>query len=140
MRGTPVEWGLLIMGALGVAGFVKADFEPSDGLVIAAGVLAVALAVWVVKTYPKPEEVYSPLQGRRRLRSPYSPTWLVFPMALICGWVFSAYSDPSPRSRRAPCLIVSAVLQFDWSPINSALEMAKQAEEQARQAQEAAAR
>ena len=123
-------------GALGVAGFVKADFQPSDGLVIAAGVIAVVLAVWVVKTYPKPEEVYSPLQGRRRLRSPYSPTWLVFPMALICGWVFttygagmtlaalagtahtrparvvfSAYSDPSPRSRRAPCLIVSAVLQ-----------------------------
>ena len=142
MRGSPVEWVLVIAGLLGVIGFANSDFQPSRGLLIAAGFIAVAVAFWAAWAQPRPEEVYSPLQGRRRLaRSPYSPIWVLLPLALVAAWVFTVYGagmvvasavgvehtrsgivmysaryEPSARSRQRPCTNLSVVLETERGP------------------------
>lgn len=142
MRGSPVEWMLVIAGLLGVIGFANSDFQPSSGLLFAAGIIAVGLAIWAVKAQPRPQEVYSPLQGRRRaVRSLYSPVWVVLPLALFAGWIFTVYGagltlafalgaehtrtgvvihsarhEPSARSHRRPCTALSVVLATERGP------------------------
>ncbi len=206
MRGSPVEFGVVAIGLLGFFGLVGSDFMPSTGLLVFGCVMAVAFAFWAVSLHPKPKEVYSPLQGRRKLRSPFSPVWIVFPMALVAGWLFAVYGlgmmlagaagsqhtrpgvvvysrpNDSSRSRRKPCTIVAAVvqtgrgpvraydcetslngnilwpgtpvtyrtresalgmfidLQYDWSQVNAAVDMANRAQEQARRAAESGER
>lgn len=144
MRGSPVEWMLVIAGLLGAIGFTNSDFQPSRGLLFAAGVIAVVLAFWAVRAQPRPEEVYSPLQGSRRLvRSPYAPVWVVLPAALLAGWIFTVYGagmtlasavgvehtrsgtvmysarhEPSGRrSHRRPCTALSVVLETERGPV-----------------------
>jgi hypothetical protein len=143
MRGSPVEWMLAIAGLLGVIGFANSDFQPSKGLLVAAGVIAVAGACWAAWAQPKPEEVYSALYGRRRLaRSPYSPIWVLLPVALVAIWVFTIYGagmflasvvgvqhtrsgivtysarhEPSGRSRRPACTALSVVLETERGPV-----------------------
>ncbi|MDH6330431.1 MULTISPECIES: hypothetical protein [Stenotrophomonas] len=142
MRGSLVEWVLVIAGLLGVIGFANSDFQPRKGLLIAAGVIAVAVTFWAAWAQPRPEEVYSPLQGRRRVvRSPYSPVWVVIPLALVAAWVFTVYGagmvlastvgvehtrsgivmhsaryEPSARSRQRPCTNLSVVLETERGP------------------------
>lgn len=142
MRGSPVEWTLVVSGLLGVIGFASSDFQLSSGLLIAAGVIAIAIASWAAWAQPRPEAVYSPLQGRRRLaRSPYSPIWVVFPLALGAAWVFTVYGagtalafatgaqhtrsgvvmysarhEPSARSRRRTCTALTVVLETERGP------------------------
>ncbi|HDS0923406.1 TPA: hypothetical protein QDZ10_001882 [Stenotrophomonas maltophilia] len=207
MRGTLVEWLLVIAGLLGLIGLAYSDFQPSTGLLYAACVVAVALALWAIKAQPRPEEVYSPLQGRRRkVRSELAPLWIIFPMALVAGWLFTVYGvgmtlasvagvahtrtgtvvysarhKPSARSRQPVCTLLSVVLKTERGPVriedcdaslggstltgfdvtyrtresalglffnrepgvpqlDDALEMARQAEEQAAHALEHAAR
>lgn len=142
MRGSLVEWVCVIAGLLGVIGFANSEFQPSRGLLIAGGVIAVAVTVWAVRAQPRPEAVYSPLHGRRRLaRSPYSPIWVLLPLALGAAWVFTVYGaglvlasaigvehtrsgivmysarhEPSGRSRRRPCTNLSVVLETERGP------------------------
>lgn len=144
MRRSPVEWMLLVAGLLGAIGFAGSDFQPSRGLQFAAGVIAVLTAFWAVWAQPRPEVVYSPLQGRRRqVRSLYSPSWVVFPAALVAGWVFTAHGagmmlasvvgvdhtrngtvmysarhEPSARSRRPPCTVLSVVVETERGPVH----------------------
>lgn len=143
MRGTLVEWLLVIAGVLGLIGFATLHFQPSKGLQFTACVMAVAVAVWAVRAQPRPEEVYSALHGgRRKVRSAYAPLWVIFPMALVAGWLFTAYGagmalaaaigiqqtrtgtvvysarhEPSGRSRRPTCTILSVVLQTKRGPV-----------------------
>ncbi len=143
MRGSSVEWMLVIAGLLGVAGFAISDFQPSSGLLFAAAVIAVLVAFWAVRAQPRSEVTYSPLLGRRRLaRSPYAPIWVVLPLALVAGWVFTVYGagmilasavgvehtrsgiliysarhEPSARSRRRPCTVLSVVLKTERGPV-----------------------
>jgi hypothetical protein len=144
MRGSRVEWMLVIAGFLGLIGFSYSDFQPSTGLMYSACVIAVALAFWAIRAQPVAEEVYSPLQGRRRkARSPYSPLWVVFPLALVAGWLFTVYGagmtmaaaagtehtrsgtvvysarhESSGRSRRPTCTLLSVVLRTERGPIH----------------------
>ena len=145
MRGSLVEWVFVIAGLLGVIGFANSEFQPSRGLLIAGGVIAVAATFWAVWAQPRPEEVYSPLHGRRRLaRSPYSPIWVLIPVALGAAWVFTVYGaglvlasalgvehtrsgivmysarhEPSARARlyQRPCTHLSVVLQTERGPL-----------------------
>ena len=142
MRGSPVEFGVVAIGLLGFLGLVGSDFMPSTGLLVFGCVIAVAFAFLAISLHPKPKKVYSPLQGERTLRSPFSPVWIVFPMALVAGWLFTVYglgmtlagaagtqhtrqgtvvysrpNDPSPRSRRKPCTVVAAVVQTGRGPL-----------------------
>lgn len=143
MRGSLVEWVLVIAGLLGVIGFANSEFQPSRGLLIAGSVIAVAATFWAGWAQPRPESVYSPLHGRRRLaRSTYSPIWVVLPLALVAAWVFTVYGagpvlasaigvehtrsgivtysakyKPSARSRSRPCTKLSVVLNTERGPI-----------------------
>lgn len=143
MRGSLVEWVIVIAGLLGVIGLVNPEFQPSRGLLNAGGVIAVAATFWAVWAHPRPEAVYSPLHGSRRLaRSPYSPIWVVLPMALGAAWVFTVYGaglvlasalgvehtrsgivmysarhEPSGRSHRRLCTNLSVVLQTERGPM-----------------------
>jgi|GEM_PF-1163214 len=143
MRGTLVELLLVIAGVLGLIGLAYSDFQPSTGLLYAACVVAVALALWAVKAQPRPEQVHSPLQGRhRKVRSELAPLWIVFPMALVAGWLFTVYGagmtlasvagvahtrtgtvvysarhQPSARSRQPVCTLLSVVLKTERGPV-----------------------
>lgn len=143
MRGSPIEWMLVIAGLLGVIGFANSDFQPSRGLLFAAAVIAVVVAFWAVWAQPRPEGAYSPLHGRRKLaRSPYAPIWAVLPVALVAGWLFTVYGagmilasavgvehirsgtviysarhEPSARSRQRPCTALSVVLETESGPV-----------------------
>lgn len=143
MRGTLVEWLLVIVGLLGLIGLAHSDFQPSTGLLCAASVVAVALAFWAVRAQPRPHQVYSPLQGRRRkVRSEFAPLWIIFPMALVAGWLFTVYGvgmilasvagvphtrtgtvvysakhKPSPRSRQPVCTLLAVVLKTERGPV-----------------------
>lgn len=143
MRGSLVEWVLVIAGLLGLVGLANSDFQPSRGLLVSAGVIAVTLAFCAVRAQPRPQEVYSPLQGRRRkARSLYSPLWVVFPLALVAGWLFTVYAagmtlaavagvahsrtgtvvysakyKPSARSWRPTCTMLVVVLKTERGPI-----------------------
>lgn len=143
MRGSPVEWILVIAGLLGLIGLAKSDFQPSTGLLFAGGIVAIGVAIWAARAHPRAPQAYSPLQGgRRTVRSPYSPLWLVLPLALFAGWVFTVYGagltlafalgvehtrsgtvinsarhEPSGRSHRRPCTYLSVVLQTERGPV-----------------------
>jgi len=96
MRESPVGFLLLGIGVLGGVGWLSTNFHPSTGLKVVGAVMAVTAAVWTSKAHPAPEEAYSPLHGRRVLRTtmstmPYSPMWLMIPVALATAWLFTVY-------------------------------------------------
>lgn len=133
----------MITGILGLIGLAFSDFQPSKGLLFSACIIAVAFALWAAKAQPRPEEVYSPLQGRRRkVRSEYAPLWVVLPWALVAGWLFTVYGlgmtlasvagvahtrtgtvmysarhKPSARSRQPVCTFLSVVLKTEHGPV-----------------------
>ncbi len=143
MHGTAVEWVVVIAGLLGLVGLANSGIQPSGVLLFAAAVIAVALAFWAVRTQPRPEEVYSPIEGgRKRVRSSYAPIWFVLPAALVAGWLFTVYVagtilasvmavehtrsgivmystklEPSARSSRRPCTALSVVLATERGPV-----------------------